>query len=103
MFHAIDCKLFLYADDSCLMYQHRYVKVTEQNLNKDLLNVCDTKFGVHLGQDKTKAILFEIKRKVNKDSNLNISYGTIHVRQYYTVTYLVACYTKKYRAGDQKN
>ena len=31
---AVDCDLFLYADDSCLVYQHKDVKEIERNLNK---------------------------------------------------------------------
>ena len=30
---AVDCDLFLYADDSCLLYQHKDVKEMERNLN----------------------------------------------------------------------
>ena len=35
MKQAVDCDLFLYADDSCLVYQHKDVSKTEQNLNKN--------------------------------------------------------------------
>ena len=31
-----------YADDSCLMYQHRDVEKTEKQLNKDFENDCDS-------------------------------------------------------------
>ena len=41
MKQAVDCDLFLYADDSCLVYQHKDVSKIEQNLNKNFLNVCD--------------------------------------------------------------
>ena len=30
MNHAVDCDLFLYADNSCLVYQHRDIKKTEK-------------------------------------------------------------------------
>ena len=36
---AVKSNLFLYADDSCLMYQHREVKEIEKQLNKDFKNV----------------------------------------------------------------
>ena len=39
--HAVDCYLFLYADGSCLVYQHRDVKDIEQKLNKITSNVSD--------------------------------------------------------------
>ena len=32
--HAIDCDLFLYADDTCLLYQHKDLDQT----NKELKN-----------------------------------------------------------------
>ena len=38
---AVDCDLFLYADDSCLVYQHKDVSKIEQILNKNFLNICD--------------------------------------------------------------
>ena len=39
--HAVKSNLFLYADDSCLMYQHRDVEEIEKQLNKDFENICD--------------------------------------------------------------
>ena len=51
-----DCDLFLYADDSCLVYQHKYVKEIERNLNKNFSNVCDwfvdNKLSIHFEEDK---------------------------------------------------
>ena len=44
MNHALDYNLFLYADDSCLVYQQKDVKEIEENLIKNfsrcLLLVC---------------------------------------------------------------
>ena len=37
MQQAIDCDLFLYADDSCLVFQHKNVKDIENNLKKIFL------------------------------------------------------------------
>ena len=34
---AVKSTLFLYADDSCILYQHKEVDEIEKNLNKDLL------------------------------------------------------------------
>ena len=65
---AVKSNLFLYADDSCLMYQHRDVEEIEKQLNKDFENVCDWFFDniltIHFGEDKTKFILFASKRKI---------------------------------------
>ena len=89
---AADCDLFLYADDSCLVYQHKDVKEIERNLNKNFSNVCDwfvdNKLSIHFGEDKTKCILFGTKHRLNKVNSLEIKYGEIHIKQYHTVTYL---------------
>ena len=48
----VKSNLFLYADDTCLMYQHRDVKETEKQLNRDFENVCDwfvdNKLSIHI-------------------------------------------------------
>ena len=58
----------LYADGSCLMYQQKDVEETEKQLNKDFENVrdwfVDIKLGIHIGEDKTKSILFASKRNI---------------------------------------
>ena len=41
MKQAVDCDLFLNADGSCLVYQHKDVKKIERNLNKNFPDVCD--------------------------------------------------------------
>ena len=83
--------MFLYADDSCLVYQHRDVKAIDTKLNKNFSSVCDwfvdNKLSIHFGEDKTKCILFGTKKRLKQDDNLDISYGTVHIKQYHTVTY----------------
>ena len=54
MFQVIDCNLLLYIDVSCLIYQKTTVKTT---------------------------LFSGTKKKVKKDSNLDINYDTIHIRQ----------------------
>ena len=65
MEQAVDCDLFLDADDSCLVYQHKDVKEIDRNLNKNFSNVCDwfvdNKLSIHFGEEKTKCILFDTK------------------------------------------
>ena len=89
---AVKSNLFLYADDSCLMYQHRDVNEIEKQLNKDLENVCnwfiDTKLSIHFGEDKTKSILFASKRKIKSARKLNVKYKNIRIKQHSQVTYL---------------
>ena len=89
---ALKSNLLLYADDSCVLYQHKYVKAIEQQLNDDFANLCDwfvdNKLSIHFGQDKTKSILFSTKRKVKKGNILNIIYKNIEIKQYSKVSYL---------------
>ena len=65
---AVKSNLFLYADDSCLMYQHRDVNEIEKQLNKDFGNVwdwfVDNKLSIHFGEYKTKSILFASKHNI---------------------------------------
>ena len=53
-------------------------------------NICDwfadNKLNIHFGEDKTKCILFGTKQKLNKTGSLDIRYGTMQMKQYYTVT-----------------
>ena len=90
MKQAVDCDLFLYADDSCLVYQHKDVSKIEQNPNKNFSNICDwfvdNKLSIHFGEDKTKCILPGTKQKLNKTSNLDIKHGTIIIKQYHILS-----------------
>ena len=89
MKQAVDCDLFLYTDDSYLVYQNKDVKEIDRNLNKNFSNVCnwfvDNQLSIHFGEDKTKCILFGTKHN-NKVNSLEIKYGEIHIKQYHTVT-----------------
>ena len=68
------------------------MKEIERSLNKNFSDVydwlVDNKLNIHLGEDKTKSILFDTKHRLNKASSLDIKYGEIHIKQYHTVTYL---------------
>ena len=48
----------------------------------------DNKLSIHLGEDKTKSILFTSKNKKNKVGNLSIYHGNIQIKQHSKVTYL---------------
>ena len=91
---AVKSNLFLYADDSCLMYQHRDVEKIEKQLNKDFENVChwfvDNKLSIHFGGDKTKSILFASKRKIKSGRELNVKYKNIKIKQHSQVSYLAS-------------
>ena len=89
---AVECEILLYADDTCLLFQHKNVKDIEKQLNKDFSNLCewfvDNKLSVHFGEDKTKCILFGSKYKIKKADTLDIEYNNIKIKQYRKVTYL---------------
>ena len=89
---SVKCDLFLYADDSCLVFQHKNVKEIEKQLNEDFANLCDwfveNKLSIHFGEDKTKSILFATKMKVKKVDKLDITYKNIKIKQHSKVSYL---------------
>ena len=62
---TVKLNLLLYADDSCLMYQHKDIAIIEKILNEDFENICDwfvdNKLSIHFGDDKTKSVLFTTK------------------------------------------
>ena len=66
MSQAVSSDLYLYADDSCLIFQHKDVNIINEPLNKDFSNLCDwfvdNKLSIHLGEDKTKSIPFSTKK-----------------------------------------
>ena len=88
MKQAVDCDLFLYADDSCLVYQHKNVKEIEKNLNYNFSDVChwfvDNKLSIHLGEDKQNVYYLAQNIDLSKVSSLDINYGEIHIKQYET-------------------
>ena len=89
---AVDCCLFLYTDDTCLLYQHKDLDQINKELTQHFCNICgwfvDNKLGIHFGIYKTKPILFSIKDKKKKIGTLEIKYGNINIKQYSKVTYL---------------
>ena len=92
MLQAVNCDLFLYADDPCLLYQHKDLDRISKELTKNFCNICDwfvdNKLSIHFGKDKTKSILFSTKNKKKRIGTLEIKYGNINIKQYSKVTYL---------------
>ena len=66
---TVKCDLFLYADDTCLTFQHENVKEIEDQLNLIFSSLCnwfiENKASIHLSEDKTKSILFGTKLNIN--------------------------------------
>ena len=58
----------LYADDTCIVFQHKSEIEIEKQLIRDFSSLChwfvDNKLSIHFGQDKTKSILFGTKHKL---------------------------------------
>ena len=95
--------LFLYADDTWLVFQSDNVKDIVKQLNEDFANICDwfvdNKLSIHFGKDKTKSIVFASKRKIKKLQKLEIIYNNIRVKQHSRVTYL-GCILEETMSGE---
>ena len=89
---AVDCELLLYADGTCLIFQHKDITEIKTAINKIFSMLCDWfvdgKLSVHFGEDKTKTILFGSKHKIKNSKPLSIQYNDIKIKQYSKVTYL---------------
>ena len=92
MSQAAKCDLFLYANDTCLIFQYKNIIKIENQLNKDFCNICDwfvnNKLSIHFGEDKTKSILFVSKFKRKNMKKLHIKFGDIQIKQYSKAKYL---------------
>ena len=100
---AVKCNLFLYADDGCLVCQHKHINEIEKRLNKDFESIYDwffdNKLSIHLGDDKAKSILFATKFKIKNVRKLNIKYGYIQIKQHSKVKYL-GCMLDETMSGE---
>ena len=89
---AIECDLCVYADDSCLLFQHKSVTKTKKKLTKDFSKICDrfvdNKLSIHFGEDKTKSIIFSSKSNLKLGEELDIRYKKIKIKQHKYVNYL---------------
>ena len=103
MSQAAKSNLFLYADDSCLVFQRKDVIEIEKQLNGDFTNICewfvDNRLIIHFGEDKTKSILFVSKRKIKKVPKLKINYKNIQIKQHSKITYL-GCILDETMSGE---
>ena len=55
MAQAVNSNMLLYADDSCLMFQHRDVEEIEKVSINDFQNICDW-----FGEDKTNRFSLQV-------------------------------------------
>ena len=103
MSQVVECDLYLYADDSWLLFQHKNVTEIKKQLTKDFSNICDwfvdNKLSIHFGEDKTKSILFSSKRNLKLVEELDIRYKDIKIKQYKHVNYL-GCMLDESMSGE---
>ena len=92
MSSSVNCDLLLYADDSCLVCTDRDINNIENVLNKNFNSLCDwfvdNKLSIHLGEDKTKCIVFGSNRMLKHQREMIIKRGDVRLTQYNNVTYL---------------
>ena len=103
LFFYLFYNLFLYVDDTCLVFQRKNVKDIKKQLNEDFLNICDwfgdNKLSIHFGEDKTNSILFTSKHKIKKLQKLEIIYNNIRIKQHSRVIYL-GCILEETMSGE---
>ena len=72
---AVDCDLFLYTDDTSLLFHDKDLEWMKKELTKNFSNIrdwfVDNNLSIHFGEDKTKSILFSTKNRKKKIGTLN--------------------------------
>ena len=103
MQQAVKLNLFLYVDDSCLVFQGKDVIEIEKQLNINFTNICewfvDKRLSIHFGKEKTKSILLASQCKIKKVPKLKINYKNIQIKQHSKVTYL-GCILDETMSGE---
>ena len=93
---AVNSELLLYADNTCLIYMGKDTQTIEEQLGRDFNSLCewfiDNKLSIHFAQEITKSILFGTKGHLKNQTDLNIKYGDIKIKQHSKVTYLGCIY-----------
>lgn len=96
---AAYCDLFLYANNSYLVYQQKDVRKIEQNRSKKFYYICDwfldNELSIRIGDNKRKKILNGNKHKLYKVCGLDIRYDAVHVKQCEAVTH-IGCSSVEY-------
>ena len=94
---------FLYADDTCLVCQHKDIDKIENQINEYFCNICDwfvnNKLSKQFGEDKPKSILFASKFKRKHIKKLHIKYGDLKIKQHSKVKYL-GCLLDETMSGE---
>ena len=84
MRQAVYGERLLYADDICLMFQHKDITEIKTVLNKNFGIFCywfvDNKISIHFDKNKIKSISFGSKHKIKKSKPLKIQYNDIKIK-----------------------
>ena len=103
MSQAVECDLYLYADDSCMFFEHKNVteikKQTSEKISAiSVIGFLGNKVSINFGEDITISILFSWKRNL-KVVELEIRYKDIKIKQYKHVNYL-GCMLDESMSGE---
>ena len=87
---SVECKLYLYADDSALLVRGKHPNLIAKSLSKNLDSckswLIDNKLSLHLG--KTEAILFGTKRKLKHINDFQVKCGDSSIQNVKSIKYL---------------
>ena len=83
---AVVSDSLLYADYTCIVFQHKSEIEIEKQPIRDFSSLCDwfvdNKLSILFGQDKTESILFGTKHKLRSAKSLNIVCNGIEIKQH---------------------
>mgnify|MGYP001812316279 CR=1 FL=1 len=90
MVQSVNCDLYLYADDSALVFSSKNTDDIENRLCEEMESLSiwleENKLSLHLG--KTESILFASNKRLKRTSELDISCNGIKVKAKEFVNYL---------------
>ena len=94
MRQAVKCELRLYADDTCLIFQHSEINEIEIHLNKNFSSICnwfeDNKLSIHFG-GLTKCLKARLEAAQNKCIRFCLKLGdrkSITVKEFEKINWL---------------
>ena len=80
---AVKPYLLLYADDSCLMYQHKDIAIIEKILNEDFENICDSFIKLYF------AMLELYRKRTNKTQYVKMSEAFFKIHLHHQTLYKI--------------
>ena len=96
-----NCNLFLYADDSALVFSHKDKEVIENHSSDELKNISEwlieNKLSLHL--EKAESILFGSKIRLSRTPELKMSVGGTQIEAKNCIKYL-GCDLDSFVSGE---